>query len=43
MKQLELKQIVEEAIYIDGEHHKQYFLIQIAKVLGIELEEGIAP
>ena len=40
--------LVEEALYTDGEHHKQWYLIQIAKALEYDLDwnefdEGIAP
>ena len=47
MKQ-EIEGLVIDALMIDGGHHKQWYLIQIAKKLGIDLseygiEEGVAP
>jgi hypothetical protein len=44
-----VKDLIICALTTDGEHHKQWYLEQIAKVLGIELvaeldyEKGIAP
>lgn len=40
----EIAQLVEDSRDVDGAHHKQWFLAQIAAVLGIEnLDQGIAP
>jgi len=44
----EIKELVINALMIDGGHHKQWYLIKIAKKLGIDLseygiEEGVAP
>ncbi len=42
-------ELLEEALYTDGGHHKQWCLIQIAKALGYtdlewdEIDEGIPP
>jgi hypothetical protein len=33
-------ELLEMGIYFDGSHHKQWCLVQIAKRLGVELEEG---
>lgn len=49
-----IKVLIADALYIDGEHHKQWYLWQIAEALGIDLsdqwndelpmpDEGIAP
>lgn len=42
-----LSNLILEAIFTEGGHHKQYYLEEIADTLGIELpedhEEGIAP
>ncbi len=42
-----LEDLVYMGIYTDGEHHKQWALVQIAKLMGIEVpeevDEGIAP
>lgn len=38
------RELAELYVYIDGSHHKQYALVQIAKLLGSSLEfedEGI--
>lgn len=38
--------LVREAIHTDGSHHKQWYLIKIAKILNIdtkECNEGIVP
>ena len=46
------KRLVLEALYTDGGHHKQWYLEEIGKALGIDIkseyekikwEEGIAP
>lgn len=50
----EVKELLANALYIDGEHHKQWYLWKIAEALGLdledqwdedcpELEQGIAP
>lgn len=42
----ELQDLVNNALDIDGGHHKQWYLIQIAKLLNIETyeyDQGIAP
>jgi SMC interacting uncharacterized protein involved in chromosome segregation len=42
----ELVRIICEAVRVDGDHHKQWFLEEIAKLLHIDLPEhdkGIAP
>ncbi len=39
-------ELVQEGIETDGGHHKQWFLVEIAKVLGIPYvtdDEGLAP
>lgn len=36
----EIKDLLEQGFYFDGAHHKQWCLVQIAKKLGVELEEG---
>lgn len=45
-----LRELIEDGLQFDGSHHKQWFLQEIAKVLGIDVdleelggEEGIAP
>ena len=45
-KMNKLKELLNDGVCIDGGHHKQWALEQIALVLSIELdehEEGIAP
>ena len=44
----EVKELLEEALSIDGAQHKQWYLWRIAEALGIELpadiaDKGIAP
>lgn len=42
----DLSDLLQAAVTTDGEHHKQWYLEQIAETLGIELqshEPGIAP
>lgn len=42
----DIGELVTEAVQVDGDWHKQWFLEQIAERLGISLpdhEEGIAP
>ena len=49
MTEYTVKDLIINGLSIDGEHHKQWYLEQIAKVLGIDLvteleyERGIAP
>ena len=48
MKMSEIRELVIDALITEGGHHKQWYLIQIAKKLGIDLneydiEEGVAP
>jgi hypothetical protein len=41
-----LEQLIGDAVTTDGDHHKQWYLEEIAKVFDIELPEhqpGIAP
>lgn len=46
-----VKQLIVEGLCIDGAHHKQWYLEQIAEVIGIDLSDirdigytqGIAP
>lgn len=45
---ISLEDLIIEALYCDGGHHKQWYLEQIAETIGMELlyddiEEGIAP
>lgn len=53
-KEQQLKSLLADALYTDGEHHKQWYLWKIVELLGIDLsdewsedypepEEGIAP
>lgn len=50
----QVKNLIAEALYIDGSYHKQWYLWKIAEALGIDLsdqwndelpspEDGIAP
>ena len=40
----QIKELVEEGLWMDGGHHKQWYLEQIADILGIAHEnEGICP
>ena len=44
----EIRGLVENALLTDGDHHKQWFLWQIAEVVGVDIdpdnvEEGVAP
>jgi ribosomal silencing factor RsfS len=37
-------ELVEEAIAVEGGHHKQWYLVEIAKILGINIngiDEGV--
>jgi len=36
----EIKELVKDALMIEGGHHKQWYLIQIAKKLDIDLSEN---
>ncbi len=43
-----VRELLEDGIFTDGAHHKQWYLSQIAEVVGIDVEiepgeEGIAP
>jgi len=43
-----MEDLINEGLSIDGSHHKQWYLEQIAKKLGIKIDEseyekGIAP
>ena len=43
-----IKDLIMDALSIDGEHHKQWYLEEIARRLGLDIpnfayEEGIAP
>lgn len=41
-----IRDLLQDAVTIDGEHHKQWHLERIAEILGIDLpshEIGIAP
>lgn len=43
-----VEELIIEALQTEGEHHKQYFLVQIAKKLGISLshvehDKGMPP
>ena len=43
-----VQELIEDALLTSGEHHKQWYLEEIAKELGIDIseldhEEGIAP
>ena len=38
----EIKELLEEALSIDGAHHKQWYLWRIAEELSIELPDDIA-
>ncbi|MHB1764935.1 MAG: hypothetical protein ACYCS1_05295 [Gammaproteobacteria bacterium] len=44
-----VKELIMQGLITDGEHHKQWYLEQIAKKLGIELvgklnyEQGVSP
>lgn len=45
-KLVKIRELVEAGIFIDGEHHKQWHLVEIAKVVGVDIEiedSGIAP
>jgi hypothetical protein len=39
MTETTVKDLILEALTTDGAHHKQWYLEQIAKVLGIDLTE----
>ena len=44
--EMRIKDFVQDALSIDGEHHKQWYLQRIRVLLGLEdegQEEGIAP
>jgi hypothetical protein len=44
-KLVKVRELVEDGIMIDGEHHKQWALVEIGKIIGIDIEvedEGIA-
>ena len=43
-----IRELCTDGIFIDGDHHKQWYLVQIAEVVGIdekidEDDQGIAP
>jgi len=47
---MSIKDLIIEALLTDGEHHKQWYLEQIAKKIGLDLkhfkgqyDKGIAP
>ena len=47
-RDVETKTLITEALYCDGGHHKQWYLEEIAKSMGLDIsnwdiEEGIAP
>jgi hypothetical protein len=53
-EQPSVKTLLADALYVDGEHHKQWYLWCIAQVLGIDLsdewdedypkpDDGVAP
>lgn len=33
-----IREIVEEAVFTDGEHHKQWYLVQIGDIIGIDVD-----
>jgi len=40
----EIIELVEEAITVEGGHHKQWYLVRIARILGInvnDVDEGV--
>jgi len=45
-KLMKIRELCEMGISTDGEHHKQWCLVEIGKLVGVDIEiedEGIAP